>query len=89
MAAMSNVASWVFFGLIVGVITHLIDPIEREHDRGIVGTALLGILGAVLGGLVANLLLGGGVSGFSFSTFIIAALGALVLLFVQRTVRRI
>jgi uncharacterized membrane protein YeaQ/YmgE (transglycosylase-associated protein family) len=87
MATMSNLVSWVIFGLVVGIITHLIDPADTESS--IFGTTLLGILGAVVGGLLANLLFGVGISGFNLISFIIAIAGSMFLLFVQRAVRRV
>lgn len=84
---MSNLISWVLFGLIVGVITHLVDPADTESS--IFSTTLLGILGAVVGGLLANLLFGVGIGGFNLISFIIAVGGSLFLLFVQRAVRKV
>lgn len=79
--------AWVIFGLVVGVITHLIDP--AESWGGILGTIVLGIIGAIVGGFLANLTLGLSISGFNFQSFIIAVLGALLVLFVQRSFRRV
>lgn len=82
-----NVLSWIVFGLIVGIVAHFLDP--RDARGGVVGTVILGILGALVGGFLANLVLGISIRGFDFESFVVAVLGALLLLFIQRAVRRI
>ncbi len=81
-----NILSWIVFGLIVGVIAHYLDP--RRNQGGLLGTTLLGILGALLGGFLGDLIFGVGVTGFNLSSFIVAVIGALVLLFISRAVRQ-
>ena len=82
-----TVLAWIVFGFIVGVITHLIDPVESWG--GILGTIILGVVGSLIGGFLANITLGLGISGFNLESFIIATLGALLLLFIQRSFRRV
>ncbi|MDO8498299.1 MAG: GlsB/YeaQ/YmgE family stress response membrane protein [bacterium] len=81
-----NILSWIVFGLIVGLVANVLDPAPARG--GLVGTIILGILGALLGGFLGDLLFGTGVSGFNLSSFIVAVIGALVLLFVGRSLRR-
>jgi uncharacterized membrane protein YeaQ/YmgE (transglycosylase-associated protein family) len=80
-----NIIAWVIFGLIAGAIANMIDP--RPAQGGIWGAIVLGILGAVVGGFIANLIFGLSVSGFNFESFIIAVLGSLLLLMLQRSFR--
>lgn len=80
-----NVLSWVIFGLIAGSIANLIDP--NPSRGGILGSILLGVLGAVIGGWLANTLLGVSVTGFNFTSFLIAVGGSLLLLFIGRLFR--
>lgn len=82
-----NLLAWILFGLIIGIVSNVIDPAPERG--GIVGAVLLGIVGALVGGMLANLVFGFGVSGFNLVSFIVAVLGSLLLLFVQRTVRRV
>jgi uncharacterized membrane protein YeaQ/YmgE (transglycosylase-associated protein family) len=81
-----TILAWIVFGLIVGIITHLIDPVKSQG--GIFGTILLGIVGALVGGLLANVTLGLSVTGFNFQSFMIAVLGSLLVLFAQRSFGR-
>jgi uncharacterized membrane protein YeaQ/YmgE (transglycosylase-associated protein family) len=81
-----NILAWVVFGLIAGTIANLIDP--QPSSGGLLGSIVLGILGAVVGGFVANLLFGLNVTGFNFTSFVISVLGSLLLLFIGRAIRR-
>lgn len=80
-----SIIAWIVFGLIVGIIANIIDP--KPAQGGLLGTIILGILGALIGGFLGSLLFGVGVSGFNLSSFIVAVIGALVLLFIGRTLR--
>lgn len=83
---MSDFFSWIIFGLIVGIIANIIDP--RPAAGGILGAIVLGVVGALVGGFLGNLLFGVGISGFNLSSFIVAILGSLLLLFVSRALVR-
>jgi uncharacterized membrane protein YeaQ/YmgE (transglycosylase-associated protein family) len=81
-----DILTYAVFGLIAGVIANVIDP--HESSGGVLGAIVLGVLGAVVGGFLANMLFGVGVSGFNFSSFAVAVMGSLLLLFVGRAIRR-
>jgi len=81
-----NLLAWILFGLIAGVIANAIDP--RPSRGGLIGAIILGIAGALIGGFLANLLFGIGVTGFNLTSFAIAVLGSLLLLFIGRALRR-
>lgn len=86
-----SILSWLVFGLMVGLFAHYLDP--RTTQGGIVGTVTLGVLGALLGGFLGDLIfgppVGGDVAGFNPSSFIVVAIGALVILFLVRTAGRV
>ncbi len=52
--------SWLFFGLIAGVIAKALLP--GDQDLGCWMTSLVGIIGAFIGGFLGNLLFGGGIN---------------------------
>jgi uncharacterized membrane protein YeaQ/YmgE (transglycosylase-associated protein family) len=81
-----NAATWLMFGVITSIIAHLLDP--SKEKGGFFGTLLLGVSGAMVGGLMTSVILGGGLNGFNVISFAIAVGGSLLLLFVQRAVRR-
>jgi uncharacterized membrane protein YeaQ/YmgE (transglycosylase-associated protein family) len=81
-----NILSWILFGIIVGVVANAIDPAPNRN--GIVGSMLLGIVGALVGGFLANLFFGMNISGFNTASFLVAIGGSLILLFLGKTFRR-
>ena len=81
-----NLLSWMIFGLIVGIIANAIDP--DPNRGGILGSILLGVVGALVGGFLANLVFGVSVTGFNLTSFLVAIAGSLLLLFIGRAVRR-
>jgi uncharacterized membrane protein YeaQ/YmgE (transglycosylase-associated protein family) len=81
-----SVLAWIVFGLIAGIIANMVDP--RPASGGLLGAIVLGIAGALVGGFLANLVFGLTVSGFNFTSFAIAVLGSLLLLFVGRAFTR-
>ena len=77
---MLTILGWILFGLIVGLVAKLLMP---GHDPGgIVLTTALGIVGAVLGGVVGRLL--GFYQAGEGAGYIMATLGAVLILFVYR-----
>lgn len=50
-------------------------------------TIILGVIGAVVGGWISTLLGFGKVDGFNFGSFVVAIIGALVVLFIYRKVK--
>lgn len=80
-----NLLTWLTFGLFVGILANAIDP--RPSQGGIVGAIVLGILGATIGGMLANIIFGIGITGFNFTSFAVAVLGSLFLLMLGRALR--
>lgn len=76
---------WIVFGLVVGVVAKWIMP--GSDPGGIVVTILLGIGGAVIGGMLGSTLGLGGMSGFDVRSLVIAIGGAVILLIGYRLVR--
>lgn len=77
--------SWILFGLIAGILAKFFMP--GPDGGGILLTILLGIAGAVVGGFLATALGLGDVTGFNIRSFIIAVVGAILVLFVFRRLR--
>lgn len=82
-----GIIAWIVFGLIAGVIAKLIMP--GRDGGGFILTCILGIVGAVAGGWLATMFgIGGTISGFNLHSFLVAVVGAIVVLLVFRLVRR-
>ena len=81
-----GIIGWIILGLLAGLIAKAILP--GEDPGGIIVTTLLGIAGALLGGLVAGLVgFGDPIDEFfDWSTWIAAIIGAIVLLLLWRAV---
>ena len=80
-----GVISWIFLGLIVGVLAKWIMP--GEDPGGIFITILIGIAGAFLGGFIGSFLGLGSVSGFNLISLALAVGGALLLLYGYRLLK--
>ncbi len=84
-----GILAWIIFGLIAGAIAQVIMPGDDPGGHGPMGwliTMVIGIVGAVLGGIVGAALGFGGVSGFNIGSFLIAVVGALIVLFIWRQI---
>ena len=82
MLEIMGLGSWILIGLVAGAVGKFVLP--GKDAGGCIVTILLGIAGALLGGLLATLLGYGGISGFDIRSLIVATLGAILLLIVLR-----
>ena len=69
---------FILFGLLVGIVARLLVP-GRQH-MGIALTILLGIVGSVVGGVVANALGTGDMWELNFLGAVVAIVAAVVLI---------
>ncbi|TKI03396.1 GlsB/YeaQ/YmgE family stress response membrane protein [Martelella alba] len=81
-----GILSWIIFGLIAGIIAKWIMP--GRDGGGFILTVILGIVGAVVGGYISTFFGYGRVDGFNFGSFVVAVIGAIVVLLIYRMVRR-
>lgn len=81
-----GILGWIFLGLIAGSIAKALH--RGDDPGGVLGTMFVGVLGAILGGVIARALgLGGIDSFFSIGTWLVAILGSLLLLVGYEAVR--
>lgn len=71
-----QIIGWIFFGLIVGAIAKLLYP--GNERTGCISTIALGILGSVVGGIIAKLIWGG--DQIEARGLILSVVGALIVL---------
>jgi len=79
-----NILGWILIGLIAG---YLASMIMGRGGYGIVGDIIIGLVGALIGGFLASLLGLGGLNAndpISWGSFIIALIGAIILIAVVR-----
>ena len=79
---MSFVA-FIVFGLIAGFIA---SKIVNRQGAGTLVDILLGIVGAVVGGFLFNVLGASGVTGFNVWSLIVATVGAVIVLVVYHSI---
>lgn len=81
-----GIFAWIIFGLIAGAIAKLLMP--GKDPGGFFVTILIGIAGALVGGYIGTALGLGAVTGFDLGSFVTAILGAVLLLFVYRVIKK-
>jgi uncharacterized membrane protein YeaQ/YmgE (transglycosylase-associated protein family) len=80
-----GIISWIVLGAIAGFLANMIVG-GRE---GLIGTVILGVIGAVVGGYIAQALFNkGDVTGVNIESIVISVIGAIVVLFVWRAFTR-
>ena len=76
-----SILAWILFGLLAGAVAKVATP--GKHPHGCIVTVAVGIAGAVLGGFAGNVLFGQRVGwSFSLRPFLVAVVGAIVVLLV-------
>lgn len=76
---------WIIFGALVGWIASII---MKGEEEGLMMDIIIGIIGAVIGGWIMSILGESGVGGFNLYSFLVAILGACVLLAVVKVLKR-
>ena len=81
-----GILSWIFLGLIVGILAKWIMP--GDDPGGIFITILIGIAGAFIGGFISSFLGFGGPTGFNIKSVLISVGGAVILLAGYRMIKK-
>ncbi len=81
-----NFLLWLLLGAVAGWIASLI--MKTNQSQGTIIDIVVGIVGAFLGGWLFQTFGQSGVTGFNFYSLLVAVVGAVVLLFLVRLVRR-
>jgi len=78
---------YIIFGGLVGWIASIL--MKTDAQQGIFLNIVVGIVGAVLGSWLFGFLgLGGDVSGFNIPSFLVALVGAVILIAIVKALRR-
>ncbi len=81
-----GIISWIIFGLAAGAVAKLLMP--GKDPGGFIWTIIIGVVGAFVGGMIANMLGFGAVGpGFDLKSFLFAVAGSIILLGIYRFVK--
>ena len=79
-----GIISWIVLGAIAGFLANLV----MGGGEGVIGTIILGIVGAVVGGYIAAAIFHkGDVTGVNIESIVISVLGAILVLVVWRALQ--
>jgi len=79
-----SIIVWIIVGGLAGWVASKI--VGTDKSQGVVGNIVVGIVGAFIGGFLVGLLGGSGFTGFNIWSFLVALLGAVVLLFLWKLI---
>lgn len=77
-----NIILWIIFGALVGWVASLI--MKTDKSQGFIIDVILGIIGAFVGGFLMSLFGAEGVTGFNIYSFVVALIGAVLLIWIGR-----
>ena len=84
-----SILMWLVVGFLAGLLAKAIVPGPTKKPSGFLGTAVLGIVGAVVGGFIYFLVSGGNrgfTTRFDLASILWATLGAVVVVVVERAI---
>jgi len=76
---------WIVFGALIGWVASLI--MKTNGQQGILLDIIVGVVGAVIGGWIMTTMGSAPVDGFNLYSFVVALIGAVVLLGLVKMVR--
>ena len=83
---MMGLLLWIIFGALVGWVASLI--MKTDAEQGAFLNIVVGIVGAIIGGWIMNSFGQAGTTGFNVYSFVVALIGAIVLIAVVKAIRR-
>ncbi len=86
---MLTIIMWLVVGFLAGLLAKAIVPGTSQKPGGFWGTAILGIVGAIVGGAIYYLVSGGNRgfhTGFDLPSILWATLGAVVVVIIERAI---
>jgi len=81
-----SILAWIVLGGIAGWLASMVAGNNKE--QGVFGNIFIGIIGALIGGFLVNVLGGEGITGFNLWSLLVAVAGATLLLFILGRAKR-
>jgi len=80
-----SILAWIILGLLAGFIG---SKLVNKTGEGVILDVVLGIVGAVVGGLLFNLFGASGATGWNLYSLLVAVVGAVLVLVAYHAIRR-
>ena len=80
-----GIVLWIVFGALVGWVASVI----MKSSNGVIMDIVIGIIGAIVGGWLMSFFGNTGITDFNFYSFLVALLGAVVLIAIARSFRTV
>ncbi|MEO5949182.1 MAG: GlsB/YeaQ/YmgE family stress response membrane protein [Candidatus Saccharimonas sp.] len=77
---------WIILGGLAGWVASKF--VGTDAEQGVVGNIIAGIVGGVLGGWLFSMFGGAGVTGFNIWSFVVAVVGAVIVLMIWKAITR-
>lgn len=77
---------WIIFGALAGWIASMV--LKTNSSQGTMTDMVLGIVGAIVGGFLMGLIGKPGVTGFNLYSFFVAVIGAVVIIYIGRMLKK-
>jgi len=78
-----SIVAWICLGLVGGAV---VGWLSGGRGRELLSSIVVGVMGALIGGFLAAVLLGLDISGVDGTTLLVASFGALALILLQRAI---
>ena len=75
---------WIIFGAIAGFVASNL----MGKGEGLLWDIVLGIVGAIVGGFIMNAFNQAGITGFNFYSLVVAVIGAVIVIYIGRLLRK-
>ncbi len=79
-----GIISWIVVGGLAGWVASIIT--KTDASQGLLGNIVAGVVGGLVGGFVFGLLGGSGFTGFNLWSFLVALVGAIIVLAIWKAV---
>lgn len=75
--------SWLGW-IILGALSGMVAKAVMKEEGGLLKNIILGIIGALVGGGIVQMLGGSDINGFNIYSFVVAVLGAMLVIYIAR-----